>query len=84
MSLDMDFMAKTIAIPVASALIGSFVTSARNESLVTAKLDQIATIAQELRVGQKEQAAMIADLRERNGLIEYRLSAVEGKNAKER
>ena len=82
--MDLDFLAKTIAIPVASALIGSFVTSARNESLVTAKLDQIATISLELRVGQKEQAAMIADLRERNGLIEYRLSAVEGKNAKER
>lgn len=83
--MDLDFLAKTIAIPVASALIGSFVTSARNESLVTAKLDQIATIAQELRVGQKEQAAMIADLREKNGVIEYRLNAVEkAKNAKER
>ena len=83
--MDLDFLAKTIAIPVASALIGSFVTSARNESLVTAKLDQIATIAQELRVGQKEQAAMIADLREKNGVIEYRLNTVEkAKNAKER
>ena len=45
---DSEFIVKTIAIPVASALIGSFVTTARNEALVATKLDHISAAIQRI------------------------------------
>lgn len=81
--LDSEFIIKTIAIPVASALIGSFVTTARNEALVATKLDQISSTIQRIEQDQKENGKLVAVLKEDLGVFKYRIENLEGKGAKE-
>lgn len=82
--IDPDFLIKTLAIPVASALIGSFVTSARNEALVATKLDHISAAVQRIEQEQRDNGKIVAVLKEDQGVIKYRLESLEGKGAKER
>lgn len=81
--LDSEFIIKTIAIPVASALIGSFVTTARNEALVATKLDHIFSAIQRIEQDQKENGKLVAVLKEDLGVFKYRIENLEGKVAKE-
>lgn len=81
--LDSEFIIKTIAIPVASALIGSFVTTARNEALVATKLDYISSAIQRIEQDQKENVKLVAVLKEDLGVFKYRIENLEGKGAKE-
>ena len=81
--IDPDFLIKTIAIPVASALIGSFVTTARNEALVATKLDHITAAVQRIEQDQKENGKLVAILKEDLGVYKYRIDNLEGKSAKE-
>ena len=75
--IDTDTIIKTLAIPVASALIGSFVTTQRNEALVTTKLDNLTAIVQESVKEVKSQRDIIAAMREEQGVIKYRVEKME-------
>lgn len=77
--LDMDTIIKTIAVPVAAALIGSFVTTARNEALVTSKLDHLTTLVQENVREVKVQRETLATLKEDHGILRYRVDELEKK-----
>ena len=77
--IDTDTIIKTLAIPVASALIGSFVTTARNEALVTNKLDNLTVIVQESVKEVKTQRETLAALKEEHGILRYRVEKIEEK-----
>ena len=77
--IDMDTIIKTIAIPVAAALIGSFVTTARNEALVTSKLDHLTSLVQENVKEVKVQRETLAVLKEDHGILRYRVEELEKK-----
>ena len=81
--IDPDFLIKTLAIPVASALIGSFVTTARNEALVATKLDHISATVQRIEQDQKDSVKIVSALKEEQLLIKYRVDNLEKGNAKE-
>lgn len=81
--LDSEFIIKTIAIPVASALIGSFIATARNEALVTTKLDYISSAIQRIEQDLKENGKLVTVLKEDLGVFKYRVENLEGKGAKE-
>lgn len=77
--IDMDTIIKTIAVPVAAALIGSFVTTARNEALVTSKLDHLTSLVQENVEEVKVQRETLAVLKEDHGILRYRVEELEKK-----
>ncbi len=75
--IDTDTIIKTLAIPVASALIGSFVTTARNEALVTTKLDNLTAIVQESVEEVERHRESIAAMREEQVVLKYRVEKME-------
>ena len=75
--IDTETILKSIAVPVAAALIGSFVTTARNEALVTNKLDNLTVIVQESVKEVKSQREIIAAMREEHGVLKYRVEQME-------
>lgn len=77
--IDMDTIIKTIAVPVAAALIGSFVTTARNETLVASKLDHLTSLVQENVKEVKVQRETLAVLKEDHGILRYRVEELEKK-----
>ena len=77
--IDMETVIKSMAIPVASALIGSFVTTARNEALVTNKLDNLTVIVHESVKEVKTQRETLAALKEEHGILRYRVEEIERK-----
>lgn len=81
--IEADFLIKTLAIPVASALIGSFVTTARNEALVATKLDHISATVQRIEQDQKDNVKIVSALKEEQLIIKYRVDNLEKGNAKE-
>lgn len=80
--IDTETILKNIAVPVAAALIGSFVTTARNEALVTNKLDNLTVIVQESVKEVKTQKEIIAALKEEHGILRYRVEEIERKKEK--
>lgn len=76
---DTETILKSIAVPVAAALIGSFVTTARNEALVTNKLDNLTVIVQESVKEVKTQRETLAALKEEHGILRYRVEKIEEK-----
>lgn len=77
--IDTETILKSIAVPVAAALIGSFVTTARNEALVTNKLDNLTVIVQESVKEVKTQRETLAALKEEHGILRYRVEKIEEK-----
>lgn len=80
--IDTETILKSIAVPVAAALIGSFVTTARNEALVTNKLDNLTVIVQESVKEVKTQRETLAALKEEHGILRYRVEEIERKKEK--
>lgn len=78
--IDTETILKSIAVPVAAALIGSFVTTARNEALVTNKLDNLTVIVQESVKEVKTQRETLAALKEEHGILRYRVEKIEERN----
>lgn len=80
--IDTETILKSIAVPVAAALIGSFVTTVRNEALVTNKLDNLTVIVQESVKEVKTQRETLAALKEEHGILRYRVEEIERKKEK--